>query len=76
MSSTAKPAVPALRKQLLRPDDVVALIPGLTIKLLSQWRYERRGPKYYKVGRLVLYPFDDLEEWFESLAGASEDDDD
>ncbi len=69
-------AEPVLRKQLLKPEDVVALIPGLTVKLLAQWRYERKGPRYYKVGRIVLYPFDDLEDWFEGLVGVAETGDD
>ena len=76
MSSTTKPAEPVLRKQLLKPEDVVGLIPGLTVKLLAQWRYERKGPRYYKVGRIVLYPFDDLEDWFEGQVGAAETGDD
>ncbi|MCR2764974.1 helix-turn-helix domain-containing protein [Microbacterium sp. zg.B48] len=71
MSSTTNPAEPILSKWLLRPEDVVELIPGLSVKLLAQWRYERRGPRYYKVGRIVLYPFEDLEQWFEAQVGAS-----
>ncbi|GAA1468854.1 helix-turn-helix transcriptional regulator [Microbacterium thalassium] len=68
--------MPALRKKLLRPEDVTELIPGLSVKLLSQWRYEKKGPRYYKVGRIVLYPIDDLEEWFEAHAGDGGRDDD
>ena len=68
MKNMATPAEPVLNKQLLTPEDVVKLIPGLKPKLLAEWRYKKIGPRYYKVGRIILYPFDDLEEWFEGLA--------
>ena len=67
MTTTVKPATPVLTKQLLSPSDVVALIPGLKLKLLAEWRYKKTGPRFYKVGRIILYAFDDLEEWFEGL---------
>ena len=67
MAITTHRTEPVLNKVLLREQDVVALIPGLTRKQLAQWRYERRGPRYYKVGRTIVYEFDDLEEWFEGL---------
>lgn len=69
MKIRAASAEPVLHKQLLRPEDVVKLIPGLKPKLLAEWRYKKIGPRYYKVGRIILYPFEDLEEWFEGLAG-------
>lgn len=74
MKSTAVPAEPVLHKQLLRPEEVVKLIPGLKTKLLAEWRYKKTGPRFYKVGRIILYPFDDLEEWFEGLVGGGDPD--
>jgi len=67
MKSTADAAEPVLAQELLTPTDVVALIPGLKPKLLAEWRYKKIGPRFYKVGRIILYRFDDLEEWFEGL---------
>ncbi len=75
MATSTTATEPVLRQELLKPEDVVALIPGLTVKLLAQWRYEKKGPRYYKVGRVIVYPFDRLEEWFEGLAGLDETDD-
>ncbi len=72
MTTTVNTAEPVLSKQLLTPGDVVALIPGLKLKLLAEWRYKKTGPRYYKVGRIILYPFDDLEAWFEGLAGGGD----
>jgi hypothetical protein len=74
VKTTEKAGVPVLGSRLLTPADVAVLIPGLTPKLLAQWRYERRGPAYYKVGRIILYPFEDLEEWFEGLIRADDAD--
>ncbi len=30
---------------------------------LNRWRYERKGPTYVKVGRLVRYSESQLKEW-------------
>lgn len=75
MATAANPIEPVLNKRLLRPEDVVALIPGLKIKLLAEWRYKKQGPPYYKVGRIILYPFDELEAWFEGLVSGGDPDD-
>jgi predicted DNA-binding transcriptional regulator AlpA len=29
----------------------------------SNWRSQKRGPKYYKISRKILYRIDDLDEW-------------
>lgn len=76
MTTTANPAEPVLTKRLLTPGDVVALIPGLKPKLLAEWRYRKVGPRFYKVGRIILYNFDDLEEWFEGLERGGDPHDD
>lgn len=75
MSTGVDPDRPVLGEKLLTPMDVAALIPGLSPKLLAQWRYERRGPVYYKAGRIVLYPFATLEKWFEGLVQLDDRDD-
>jgi hypothetical protein len=33
---------------------------------LRQWRYERRGPTYYKMGNQCRYRIEDLDAWIES----------
>lgn len=75
MKATEKSSEPVLSKVLLTPEEVIALIPGLKVKLLAEWRYRKEGPRYYKVGRIILYPFDDLEAWFEGLAAGGEESD-
>ena len=36
--------------------------------VLQQWRYLGKGPKYYKLGRKVIYKRTDLDAWMESQA--------
>lgn len=35
---------------------------------LSTWRYLGKGPRYYKVGRRVVYRRSDLDAWLEAHA--------
>lgn len=52
-------------KKLLSPDDLVALLPGVTRNTLAMWRYEGRGPSYYKLGKTVAYLPADVDRWLE-----------
>ncbi|WP_341994754.1 hypothetical protein MRBLWH7_002406 [Microbacterium sp. LWH7-1.2] len=72
MKNAVTPDVPVLAGRLMTPEDVVQLIPGLKLKLLAEWRYKKTGPRYYKVGRIIIYLFDDLEAWFEGLESGGE----
>lgn len=67
--SAADLSTPSLLSHVyLSPDDVVRLIPGLTRKCLAEWRYERKGPRYRKLGRTIVYALDELEAWLEASA--------
>ncbi len=35
---------------------------------LDQWRYRRKGPRYYKVGGRIQYKRSDIEAWLEGRA--------
>jgi len=35
---------------------------------LQQWRFERRGPRYLKLGNLVRHETSDLDKWIEQCA--------
>jgi excisionase family DNA binding protein len=39
---------------------------NVSIKTLDRWIYERRGPKYYKIGALVRYRDEDLIAFLEA----------
>lgn len=38
-------------------------IYGLSIGTLANERYHKRGPKYFRCGRKILYLVEDLEAW-------------
>jgi predicted DNA-binding transcriptional regulator AlpA len=39
---------------------------GCSVSLLHKWRTTRTGPPYVKVGNLVRYDPEDLEQWIAS----------
>ena len=41
----------------------VAVFLGLSAGTLCVWRYQGKGPSYYKVGNAVRYKIDDVEAW-------------
>jgi len=36
---------------------------GLDVRTLANYRYQKRGPQYFKCGRKVLYRVEHIEEW-------------
>lgn len=47
----------------LLPPKAVHDRTGLAIQTLANWRSLRTGPPWVKVGRLVRYPEDRLDDW-------------
>jgi excisionase family DNA binding protein len=47
----------------LLTEDEVAQQLHVSLASLRRWRLERRGPRFIKVGSLVRYRPDDLEQW-------------
>ena len=74
MTTLAGDGSAKLSHELLSPDQVAALLPGVTKGTLAMWRYEHKGPKYYKLGRKVVYALDELEEWLAASAATVERD--
>jgi len=52
-------------KKALIPKDVVEVYPELTTSegTLANWRAQKRGPRYYKVSRKVVYRPEDIEAY-------------
>jgi hypothetical protein len=51
----------------LTPGQVSARYDGAySTKTLANWRSQRRGPTFVKLGGRILYPLDRLERWEES----------
>ena len=46
--------------------EVASQIYGVNVGTLANLRSQRRGPKYYKVGRRVVYKVEDFEKWLTS----------
>ena len=40
---------------------------NVSLATLRRWRLERRGPRFVKVGALVRYRPEDLEQWMAAL---------
>jgi len=40
---------------------------NVSLASLRRWRLEQRGPRFIKVGSLVRYRPEDLEEWTDAL---------
>jgi len=52
---------PSIRKALT-PKDCESIY-GLNVGTLCNMRFNKIGPKYYKLGKKVLYRVDDIEKW-------------
>ena len=50
--------------ELLTPEQV-ATITGLSIETLAQWRSQKRGIPYLKIGRAVRYDPADVQKYLE-----------
>ena len=49
-----------------------AAIIGMSVSWMQRARYEKIGPRWYKVARRVRYAVTDLREWGESGRAATE----
>ncbi|TSD68088.1 helix-turn-helix transcriptional regulator [Aeromicrobium piscarium] len=55
---------------LLTPEQVSDLL-GVKTQTLAQWRWRKTGPKFQKVGRLVRYSPEDVDQWLHEGGVAS-----
>jgi len=53
-------------QKFLTEKEVAPLI-SVSLASLRRWRLEQRGPRFVKVGVLVRYRPEDLEQWMETL---------
>lgn len=51
---------------LLTEKDVAKKL-NVSLACLRRWRLEKRGPQFVKIGQLVRYRPDELENWLRSL---------
>lgn len=56
--------------QLLTPEETAELL-RVPVQLLYRWRYERRGPPSFRIGRYVRYRRAEVERWIDLQASSS-----
>ncbi|KUG21829.1 hypothetical protein ASZ90_008402 [hydrocarbon metagenome] len=49
--------------QYATPEELIKIFRGLSIGSLANWRTAKRGPKYYKFGRKVVYKLEDVKNF-------------
>lgn len=63
-NSTFQGGLMRISSNLLTEIDVSARL-HISVASLRRWRLEKRGPKFIKVGSLVRYRPEDLEQWLQ-----------
>ncbi|MCK6066514.1 MULTISPECIES: helix-turn-helix domain-containing protein [Microbacterium] len=52
--------------EYLTPEQVAAILPGLTLNSLAVRRHRHQEPTFCRLGRTILYPREGIEKWVES----------
>lgn len=52
---------------LATPEEIAELL-RVPVQLLYRWRYERKGPPSFRIGRYVRYRRVDVERWLDRQA--------
>ncbi|MFN8028264.1 MAG: helix-turn-helix domain-containing protein [Acidimicrobiia bacterium] len=55
------------RGGLSTPEEIAELL-RVPVQLLYRWRYERKGPPSFRIGRYVRYRRADVEQWIDRQA--------
>lgn len=62
-----------MTEQLLTAQEAAALLGGIPVRTLAQWRHKGSGPRWVRVGKHVRYRPSDLEAWVDAqTSGAPE----
>jgi excisionase family DNA binding protein len=56
-------------KNLTNEHEVASLL-GVSVATVRRWRLLKTGPRFIKIGRLVRYKPEDLEDWLQSRPSA------
>ena len=59
-----------IQRTVLRPKEVSDLT-GIVEETLKYWRPRGKGPRWYKLGRSVVYDLADVEAWIEQQRQAT-----
>lgn len=50
----------------LMDESALAAFIGVAVQTLQKWRWQRSGPAFVKIGRLVRYRRADVERWLDA----------
>jgi len=64
-TSGLQPVIGGITKRTLLSAECVAQLTGLSIETLAQWRSQKRGIPYLKIGRAVRYDPADVQKYLE-----------
>jgi len=56
----------ASQEPLVMASKVSSFLGGLSASTLKDWRVRGTGPKYYKVGKHVMYRISEVSAWLEA----------
>lgn len=59
-----------MRRTVLRPDEVHEHT-GVSVETLKYWRTHGRGPRWYKLGRRVVYDLAAVDAWLDEQRAAT-----
>lgn len=62
-----EPSLTEQYEKLLTQDDVAKIL-GVSTKTLEYWRWQKTGPNYIKLGRLVRYMRPEIDSYIKYLA--------
>ncbi len=51
-----------MERRALSPEEAATMY-GLNVGTLANLRHARRGPKFFKIGKKVVYFIEDIEAW-------------
>lgn len=57
---------PSFNDSSLGDEHDLASYLGITVATLRAWRFQKRGPPFLKLGHLVRYRWEDVQEWIKS----------
>ena len=65
--STGRTSTEPAGDALATPEEIAGLL-RVPMQLLYRWRYERKGPPSFRIGRYVRYRRVDVERWLDRQA--------
>jgi hypothetical protein len=72
MNNDALPVADLCRQLGLLTEEDVAALAGADVSTVRNWRSQRSGPPFTKIGRRALYRVDAFQEWLKAREEAAD----